>query len=191
MQKIIETPSSWLGVQDFPDHSLVENVVQEALPRLLQKPEIIIFGKVAHQQRNVGFFSDESIGYHYSNQLARSQPLTSNMKKMLESINTIFGENFNGILINEYPDGTHTIGKHSDDESTLGKGGVIAISYGTPRTFRVREKSSGKIVKDIPTKNFEILQMGGDFQKEFTHEIPVQKKIKESRVSLTFRKHLN
>jgi len=31
--------------------------------------------------------------------------------------------------------------------------------------------------------------MGGNFQKEFTHEIPVEKKIKEVRYSLTFRKH--
>jgi len=31
--------------------------------------------------------------------------------------------------------------------------------------------------------------MGGDFQKEFLHEIPVQKKIKEPRFSFTFRKH--
>ena len=32
--------------------------------------------------------------------------------------------------------------------------------------------------------------MKGEFQKEFTHEIPVQKKVKNCRYSLTFRKHL-
>ena len=32
--------------------------------------------------------------------------------------------------------------------------------------------------------------MAGDFQKEFTHEIPAEKKIKEGRISFTFRKHL-
>jgi len=31
--------------------------------------------------------------------------------------------------------------------------------------------------------------MGGNFQKLYTHEIPIQKKIKESRISFTFRKH--
>lgn len=32
--------------------------------------------------------------------------------------------------------------------------------------------------------------MDGDFQKEFTHEIPAQKKVTEMRISLTFRKHI-
>jgi hypothetical protein len=32
--------------------------------------------------------------------------------------------------------------------------------------------------------------MGGDFQIEFTHGIPIEKKIKDVRYSLTFRKHI-
>jgi hypothetical protein len=32
--------------------------------------------------------------------------------------------------------------------------------------------------------------MGGDFQKEFTHEVPIEKKVREGRYSLTFRQHL-
>ena len=42
---------------------------------------------------------------------------------------------------------------------------------------------------DIPTTSNSIIHMGGDFQKEFTHGIPVEKKVKEERYSLTFRKH--
>ena len=32
--------------------------------------------------------------------------------------------------------------------------------------------------------------MAGNFQKEFTHEIPIEKKVKEVRYSFTFRTHL-
>lgn len=32
--------------------------------------------------------------------------------------------------------------------------------------------------------------MAGDFQKEFTHEIPMEKKKKNPRISFTFRRHL-
>ena len=32
--------------------------------------------------------------------------------------------------------------------------------------------------------------MAGEFQKEFTHEIPMEKKKKKARISFTFRKHL-
>jgi len=63
------------------------------------------------------------------------------------------------------------------------------MSYGASRKFRIRDKISRKIVKDIYTKDHELIQMSGDFQKEFVHEIPIERKIKESRISLTFRKH--
>ena len=33
--------------------------------------------------------------------------------------------------------------------------------------------------------------MTGDFQNEFTHEIPIEKNIKDIRYSFTFRKHIN
>ena len=32
--------------------------------------------------------------------------------------------------------------------------------------------------------------MGGNFQKEFTHEIPIEKKVLDTRYSLTFRRHM-
>ena len=169
---------------------LLRETVEESIPLLLKKPEIVLYGKIAHRQRNIGFFSDESVGYHYSGQLAKSQPLSFNQKKILKAMNNYFGTKYNGILINEYPDGTHTIGAHSDDESNLDQSGVIAVSYGAIRKFRIRDKNTKKIVADFPTIQGEILQMGGDFQKAFTHEIPKEMKVKENRVSLTFRRHL-
>jgi hypothetical protein len=49
---------------------------------------------------------------------------------------------------------------------------------------------TNKIVIDISTEPTNIIQMAGDFQKEFTHEIPVEKKVKDVRYSFTFRRHL-
>ena len=39
---------------------------------------------------------------------------------------------------------------------------------------------------DIPTKNGEIIQMKGNFQKEFTYEIPKEKKNKKIKEFLYF-----
>ena len=63
-------------------------------------------------------------------------------------------------------------------------------SYGVTRKFRIRDKMNSKIVLDVPTSSNNLLIMGGDFQKEFTHEIPLEKKVKGSRISFTFRRHL-
>ena len=42
---------------------------------------------------------------------------------------------------------------------------------------------------DIPTESYDMIQMSGNFQKEFLHEIPIEKKVKEGRYSFTFRRH--
>ena len=58
----------------------------------------------------------------------------------MKLINTQFGTNYNGILINKYIDGNDYIGAHGDDEKNLDAGDVIAISYGAVRKFRIRDK---------------------------------------------------
>lgn len=165
-------------------------LAEEIDPLLDHHPAITVFGRIAHQNRSVSFFSDTSIGYRYSGQLARSKPLTENLKGFLDAINESFGSAFNGILINKYDGGEETIGKHSDDEKALDRtAGVVCVSVGAVRTFRIRNKLTDEIVADIPTESGKIIQMWGDFQKEFTHEIPTQKKVKGVRYSFTFRHH--
>ena len=189
MQSIIQTENSSLKTGYFQDLELIDQCIKDVRERLVHRPEIKVFGKICHQPRDVGFFSDESVGYKYSRQIMRSQSLTSSLSSLLDMVNKEFNANFNGILVNLYVDGNDSIGDHSDDEASIGKEGVIAISTGAVRKFRIRDKSSRKIVKDIPMEHGMILQMCGDFQKEFTHGIPVEKRIKESRISFTFRYH--
>jgi alkylated DNA repair dioxygenase AlkB len=188
MEIIIETGNSALTMGQFCDQDLVKRCVEESATLLHEKPPLVIYGKPARQPRNVGFFSDTSMGYKYSTTLMRSIPLTDGLKEMLDTVNEMFEAEFNGILVNTYLDGNDNIGRHSDNEKDLSPVGVVAISYGAVRKFRIRDKA-GKIVKDIPTTSGSILWMKGDFQKEFTHEIPVEKKIKMARTSFTFRSH--
>jgi alkylated DNA repair dioxygenase AlkB len=190
MEFYIQTERSYLGKIHADIDDLLYDCVQEVDGNLNETPTINVFGREAVQHRNIGFFSDISEGYRYSRQLSASKPLTPSLSLLLELVNTEFNTDFNGILVNEYPDGTHYIGKHSDDESALSNAGVVCISYGASRKFRIRNKLTGTIVMDIPTTSKEIWVMGGDFQKEFTHEVPVEKKVKEKRISFTFRKHL-
>ena len=173
----------------FPNPELLRQCVFEMNPLLEERPEIIVYDKVCKQQRYVGFFSDESIGYKYSNRIMASQPLSANMIGLLASVNTLLGTEYNGMLVNKYMDGNDYIGAHSDSEHGIDPVGVVALSYGAERKFRIRSKKDIKIVHEEPTTHCSLMLMGGTFQKLYTHEIPVQKKIKESRTSITFRKH--
>jgi alkylated DNA repair dioxygenase AlkB len=192
MEVLVKTDSSSLILHEIdPEiYEMLPDIISNIKDILLVHPEIKIYGKTAHQRRSVGFFSDESIGYKYSGQLMTSTNLTPELIYLLQYINEKFNSDYNGILVNYYLNGNEYIGKHSDNEKLLKKDvGVCAISFGAIRKFRIRDKKTNKIIVDCPTYPNKIIQMCGDFQEEFTHEIPIEKKVKEGRYSFTFRTH--
>jgi len=189
-EELIKTKKSFLNTYSFEENKkLVNKCILEVDSKLLYNPPIIVYGKEVIQRRNVGFFSNDSIGYYYSKKLLKSQPLTDNLNELLDLINDFFSCDFNGILVNKYKDGSDYVGLHTDDEDNLEDIGIVALSIGAERKFRIRDINNGKKILDVPTKSYHLLQMGGNFQKEFTHEIPVEKKVKDIRFSFTFRKH--
>ena len=185
----LESDTSFLRFQDFPDKLLLEECVVDVRDMLDEYPPIIIFGKICHQRRCVGFFSNHSRGYFYSNQLTQSKRMTPSLQMLLAYVNTLYHTNYNGILVNKYKTGVDYISAHSDDETNLDGTGVVAISWGATRKFRIRDKLTKKIITDFPMISGSMLQMGGQFQKDYTHEVPIEKKVKEERISFTFRKH--
>lgn len=175
----------------FQNMVLLEACIEANKERLICDPEITVFGKKCHQRRNVGFFCDDVRieGYRYSGQIMKSQPLMSELCELLHIINEMFNASFNAILINCYKNGEDYIGRHSDDEAGLDPiQGVVSISYGASRIFRIRDKKGNKIMDHI-TIHGECLHMTGNFQEEYTHEIPIEKRVKNKRYSLTFRYH--
>jgi len=208
---------SFLKTGEYPDEKGLLTSYDEIKDKLEIKPTIVVFGKEVHQRRDVGFFSDSSVGYKYSNKLMKSKPLTPNLKKILEYVNTALSThemkvNFNGILINRY-EYSDSIGPHSDDETDLDSIGVFSITFYinskreegfSERIFRIKTKKEMYItqegetkqydaketVLDITTKHMMTMLMGGkDFQKLFTHEVPPRLKSKGTRISYTFRSH--
>ena len=191
MNRIFENckKTAFLDKGIFPNLQLLEQCISDIDQHLEKRPTIIVFDKICKQNRDVGFFSNESKGYLYSKTLMVSKPLSVALGELLVVINTMLGTEYNGILINKYNDGTDYIGAHSDSEIGLDPIGVVSISYGAERNFRIRNKNDNKIVYEENTTHCSILHMGGNFQKLYTHEIPIQKKIKDMRISFTFRKH--
>ena len=163
---------------------------------LVKNPEIRLYGRTMKMNRSVGFYSDESDGYKYSGQKARSQPLPKFLKRVLDRVNRKMGTDYNGILINRYENGSESIGAHSDDEKFLSNHEVAGISLGAVRIVRFRGKRTvlnhnGKKYIDLKLDHGSLFAMiGDDFQRNYTHEIPKDLKIKDLRISLTFRHHM-
>lgn len=194
MQRIFQndTGTAFLDIGAFPDMELLAQCVADVRPLLEVKPAITSYGKACHQQRNVGFFSDASEGYAYSNTMMRAQPLTPATARLLAAVCALLPPaQFNGILVNEYTGGSDYISAHSDSELGIDPVGVVSVSCGAERTFRIRDKGGAKhrIVADVPTAHGGVMHMGGDFQALYTHEIPVQRRVREPRISFSFRSH--
>jgi alpha-ketoglutarate-dependent dioxygenase alkB family protein 2 len=129
MERIFQNTerTAFLDKGNFINKELLKICITDVEPQLEEKPEIIIFGKKCKQQRNVGFFSNESIGYKYSKKMMDSKPLTQSMSELLDIVNKKTGAEFNGILVNKYINGRDYISAHSDDESGLDTVGVVSI----------------------------------------------------------------
>lgn len=157
------------------------------------EPPITIMGRECRQRRDISLFSDESRGYRYSSTFVASQPISDHpfLAQTLDRVNVELGTEFNSVLVNRYVDGSKSIGAHSDDERFLDRSRklVVGLSFGATRTFRVREKRTKRIVLDVEQEPGMLVGMEGDFQSEFVHEVPCRLRVREPRVSLTFRRH--
>ena len=89
--------TAFLDKGKFINKELLENCIIDIESQLEERPEIIIFGKKCKQQRNIGFFSNESIGYKYSKKMMDSKPLSKYMSELLIIINMVFGADFNAL----------------------------------------------------------------------------------------------
>jgi len=102
------------------------------------------------------------------------------------------------VMIHVYEDGTDKIGWHSDRE---GGGGVVSVNFGASRKFRLRriKDENGKTVtkgwshefslghRDVFYMHPENEDGTGGCQSVYKHCVPREKKVKESRVNMTFR----
>jgi len=124
----------------------------------------------------------------------------------VETINSVISNamnyGFNFCLLNYYPDGTTKLGFHSDDESSMVSGSpIVSLSLGAERDFQVQPRSKlGNIKWDemglsgtlnIKASSGDIIVMSGAMQKNYKHAIPKRMKVKDPRISLTYRNMQN
>lgn len=131
-----------------------------------------------------------------------ASPLTPDMVALMEFLNGWVASKLgsdatpkgNGFLVQDYGD-DGSIGTHRDDpRSVLGGGfGVVAVSLGAPKPFRVSKMVGGKTrvtVVEHATGDGGILWMGGSaFQSTFVHDVRALKSFPGRRVSFTLRYH--
>lgn len=185
----LQTSDSSLTTQPFPDMPLLKRCKESVTKKLEYNATFKCFGKNATMHRGQALFAPEGISYTFSGRTFPSKSMCMDMQDLLDAVNTqVCGLCANAILVNFYKDGNHYISRHADNENCISNQGVVSVSLGATRKFRIRDKTTQKIVMDLPLVSGALLCMAGKFQDHYLHEIPPQARA-GWRMSFTFRCH--
>lgn len=149
-----------------------------------QAEEVKVFGKWHKLRRQTAWYG--TADYRYSGQLKTAQPWLPVLLEIRAQVEELTQEYYQGVLLNYYPDGLTAMGWHADEERDLAPHAAIAsVSFGATRRFDLRHLDGEQL--SINLEDGSVLIMAGELQQHWKHRVPVQRKIREPRINLTFR----
>ena len=153
-----------------------------------KQEKISMYGKQYDVPRLSAWYGDEGKSYEYSGVYAEANPWISPLLRIKQKVESISGEQFNSVLLNQYRDGSDGVAWHCDDERELGGDPVIAsVSFGEARKFQIKHKTNKKLTKSFVLPHGSLLLMGKKTQSNWLHQIPKSKQLLKPRINLTFR----
>jgi alkylated DNA repair dioxygenase AlkB len=154
-----------------------------------KQEEISFYGKKYPVPRLTAWYGYSGFNYTYSGIVCNPEPWTKELLDVKLSIESYLKEvDFNSVLLNQYRDGNDKVSWHADDEKELGPSPLIAsLSLGAMRRFDLKHKTIPGQELKINLNSGCLVIMKGELQHHWLHQIPVQKKVHEPRINLTFR----
>lgn len=174
--------------EDFIKDITLEDLEKEIT---FDQKTVKCYGKEYLEPRFTAVFGDPSVchlKYTYSKSPRILQPMTKTLETIRNEIEKFTGIKFDFVLANYYKDGTHKVGWHSDDESSMDCSNIISLSFGAERRFDIRDKITRKKVWSKHLKNGSLVWMKKGCQEKYHHQVPQQLRITQPRINLTFRK---
>lgn len=147
-----------------------------------------MYGKEVFLPRYSAWYGDNDKSYSYSGLTLQPNKWNNGLLFLKEHIQKIAIVNFNSVLMNWYRDGEDYINWHTDAEKELGQNPIIAsLNFGATRRFLIRRSDDNSIKIEFPLKHGTLLIMKGELQHFWQHSVPKEKKVKQTRINLTFR----
>jgi alkylated DNA repair dioxygenase AlkB len=150
--------------------------------------KINIYGNEVFLPRYSAWYGDDNKAYSYSGITLQPNKWNIGLLFLKEQIEKISNVHFNSVLMNWYRDGEDYINWHTDAEKELGQNPIIAsLNFGATRRFLIRRTDYNSIKLEFPLKHGTLLIMKGELQHFWQHSVPKEKKVKKTRINLTFR----
>ncbi|XP_053466192.1 DNA oxidative demethylase ALKBH2 isoform X3 [Ictalurus furcatus] len=158
--------------------------------------KVQVYGKMYSVPRKQATYGDEGLVYSFSGVHLAARVWTPTLEYIRDAVTNATGHTFNFVLINRYKDGLDHIGEHRDDEHELDPScPIAAVSLGAARDFVFRHKDARKEPKQrhiepvkLELAHGSLLLMNSPTNTYWYHSLPVRKKVKTPRISLTFRR---
>eukprot|EP01034_Spumella_vulgaris_P012070 gene12070-15355_t len=110
------------------------------------------------------------------------------LEAICRSIGEVLGFVPNNCLLNDYVDGSSSMGYHSDQTEDLEAGtGIAIVSLGSARELRFKNKADKTRVFGVLLEPGSLFYMDQAIQTEWLHALPADEDA-GPRISLTFRK---
>ncbi len=127
------------------------------------------------------------VPYNYSGMTYPQAPWADDLARVRERLVQHLGHPLTNCLANLYPDGSSTMGFHSDNEEEIEPTSQIAIvSLGAARTLTFRRTAQRDLQVGFRLEPGSLLTMGKELQKAWQHGIGPEAGA-GPRISLTFR----
>lgn len=128
------------------------------------------------------------VPYDYSGIEWPAAPMPDSIGDILERVAERVGFRPNNCLAHFYPDGSSTMGLHSDSTEDLEPGtGIGIVSLGTQRLITFRNRNDRRL-EHYALSSGSLLYMTPEMQADWKHGILAAQEVAGGRISLTFRR---
>lgn len=174
-------------VKNFINENLIDDLKNEIK---FNQDKINVGGIEILEERKTSWMSNSGHTYKYGSKIMKPYNFTPTIKKIQEITASKYGVDYDSVLINYYKDGNIGMRYHSDAVYDEWHEDTIVISFGSSRNIIFREIKNYDNKQKILLENGDLLFMKEGCQKIYQHKVLKDKKIKNDRISLVFKKHI-
>ena len=182
--------------QYFPNYYNTEGLKENILKTIKLNSDIIEIGrgnkkvKLQERRKTAWLSNNEKLTFEYSGKVMIPEKIPDYFNGLIEKIKEDFGLEFDGILINYYPDGSTNMGYHSDPIDEKWSNDFIVFSIGAHREFIFRENENRDNKIKFDFNDGDIIYMYDNCQEKYEHSVKKSKEIDKDRISIVFKKSI-
>lgn len=180
--------------QYFPQYFDSKGLIEKIKNQISLRSDMILIGRGEEQvevpeRRQTAWLSNNSkLTFEYSGKVMSPKPIPTFIESIRIKILEDFGIDFDGVLVNYYPDGTVSMGYHSDPIQDKWTNDFIILSLGSTRDFVFRQIDNHESKIKFCLGDGDLIYMYDNCQEKYEHCLKKNKTDNQERVSLVFKK---